>query len=168
MNLKPKYIIVFFIALIYLMLHILKVQFTPFFLYGMYSKAVGEVDTLVAYEIEVDKTTYYPFDFGREKMELILGPLDYYNSHLRLNGQDPVEHFVLTKRSHWKESELFNQIGEKVFTKPEELQSFPLWYKSILEQSLNKKISHLNVYEVKYNYSDLGLKVISKNKLIDL
>ena len=72
MNLKPKYIIVFFIALIYLMLHILKVQFTPFFLYGMYSKAVGEVDTLVAYEIEVDKTTYYPFDFGREKMELIL------------------------------------------------------------------------------------------------
>ena len=168
MNLKPKYIIVFFIALIYLMLHILKVQFTPFFLYGMYSKAVGEVDTLVAYEIEVDKTTYYPFDFGREKMELILGPLDYYNNHLRLNGQDPVEHFVLTKRPHWNESELFNQIGEKVFTKSEELQRFPFWYKTILERSLSKKINHLIVYEVKYTYTNYGLKPISKNRLIDL
>ena len=134
----------------------------------MYSKKVDYKQYYEVYEFEVNGNKVQAQALGHEKMELAIGPLTYYMEHLSNEGVDPVEKFVLSKRPHWKDSELYNLIAKRVFKNHVKLQKFPIWYKNIMEDLLGYKVNHLEVYLVKLKYVNYGMETLEREKVLSL
>jgi len=159
-----RVIIVLFVGL-YLSLHLLKVQITPLFIFGMYSKKVPTQQEYMMYELVVDNETIKPTELGRLNREIIIGPLEYYFNHKTNMNVDPIKSFVLSKRPKWESNSVFKWVGDQVFTKEEELSKFPNWYKSYLEQSIGKEIQRLEVF-AKYSVYQESMLVEKHKELI--
>jgi len=126
----------------------------------MYSKPLESVKYHFAFELKFNGEKLLPFEKGRDTKDLIVGPLDYYFRHLKLDGQDPIEAFVLSKLQHFEQNKFLKWTGKQVFTKSKELNLFPQWYLSFLSNQIQAEIQELTVYQVKYKYE--------KSKLIEV
>lgn len=168
MNKKTKVFLLCALGAFYLSLHLLKVQFTPFFIFGMYSKKVENKEFYTAYELEINNKLIYPYKLGKEKAELAIGPLNYYLGHLKNQGEDPVEKFVLSKRPHWEQNEWYRTIAKSVFTNSTKLEDFPLWYKRIMEGLLGYQINKIVVYSARLKYVDFGIEKVSREKVLTI
>jgi len=166
MTKKTKVFLLCALGAFYLTLHLLKVQFTPFFIFGMYSKKVENRDFYNAYEFEINDKLVHPFNLGKEKAELAIGPMSYYLNHLKNGGEDPVEKFVLSKRPHWEQNEFYKNISEYVFTNENKLEDFPPWYKRVMESLLGYKINKIVIYSTKVKYVNFGIQTVSREKVL--
>ena len=168
MRKKVKLVLLITVGLCYLVLHLLKIQFTPFFIYGMYSKKVDYKESYEVYEFEVNGKKVLAQSLGNEQMELAIGPLTYYLNHLENVGVDPVEKFVLSKRPNWRHSELYQSIAEQVFKNDENMEEFPSWYKNVMQGLLSYKIESLDVYAVTLQYADDDLEAVERKKVLSI
>lgn len=131
----------------------------------MYSKTIESIKYHRAYELEFNGEKLLPFEKGRDKKDLIVGPLDYYFEHLKLEGQDPIEAFVRSKLPHFEKNKFLKWTGKKVFTKSKELNLFPQWYLSFLSNQIQAEIQELTVYQVKYKYENSKLIEVDRELL---
>jgi len=168
MHKKVKVVLLITIGLFYILLHLLKIQFTPFFIYGMYSKKVEYKEYYEIYEFEVNDNKVQAQSLGNDKMELAIGPLNYYMEHIKNEGVDPVEKFVLSKRPNWEQSTLYNSVAERVFNNHKKMDSFPKWYKNMLEDLLGYKVNSLAVYSITLKYANYGLETVKREKVLSI
>jgi hypothetical protein len=140
-------------------------EFTPFFVWGMYSEKEAPQQEYSIFKISVNE---HPLDYTTGYLPanrfFLLSPLTYYAS--AKNNVDPTQIFLEKKlKNSFSAIELF---AKKVLNNEEDFKRFPVWYQRYLQQTTGENISNYKVEILKVHYdADNIVRLNSAYTLID-
>jgi hypothetical protein len=123
-------------------------EFTPFFVWGMYSEKEAPQQEYSIFKISVNE---HPLDYTTGYLPanrfFLLSPLTYYAS--AKNNLDPTQIFLEKKLKN--SFSAIQPFAKKVLNNEEDFKRFPVWYQRYLYQTTGENISNykveiLNVY----------------------
>lgn len=128
----------------------LKVEATPFLLYGMYSQKIPPSSAIVKKEIFLDKNKIETFPVPKREMDLLYTNLDNYLAIKHNSGVDPFESQVEKKLPFLLSFNFYNSLKKKIYNTSENYKQFPVWLKEKCFAITQKKID--SIYLVQSTY----------------
>ena len=117
-------------------------EFTPFYVWGMYSEnEVAPVEYQILEVTENNHLIDYSTGFLPSNRFFLLSPLNYF-SQIK-NSEDPTKAFLQNKLKD--NFSLVGTYANIVLNSSKEFQEFPLWYKRYLQQTTGKIVNNYRV-----------------------
>lgn len=155
-------------CIIQLLLTFMKLEVTPFFLYGMFSEKVMPSDTLSERSVWVDGKQLKNTDLLHKEHLLIEETTKKYVLLKKNDSIDIVQTRVEVKYPFLTHSFAYPFLKTRIYNQPADMITFQHWFKATCEDLLNKKVQHITFTEDTYliNPEKTQLKLL-KREVID-
>ncbi len=137
----------------------IKLEVTPFFLYGMYSEKFYLSDTVSIYKQKLNGYALQPKPFSRWRGDILLTGIENYNAQLKNNKVDVVDTRVSSRYPGIYSSPLFQAVKKNITNDSTVLTKFPGWCRrkiyeytgeEIITYELIKETYLVNLAQKKY------------------
>ena len=155
-------------CVIQLLLTFIKLEVTPFFLYGMFSEKVMASDTISERSIWVDGRQLKNTDLLHKEHLLVEETTKKYVLLKKNNSIDIVQTRVESKYPFLTQSAAYPFLKTRIYNTPEDMVAFQHWFKQTCTDLLNKKVQNITFTEDTYliNPERTQLKLL-KREIID-
>lgn len=147
---------------------LIKLEVTPFFLYGMFSEKVMPSDTLSERSVWVDGQQLKNTHLWHKEYLVIEETAKKY-ALIKQNGSiDMVQTRVENRYPFLTHSFVYPFLKTKIYNKPSDMSVFQQWFKQTCADMLNKDVQQVTIKEDTYliNAARNDLKLI-KREVID-
>jgi hypothetical protein len=138
----------FFIVQVCLIL--IKLEVTPFFLYGMFSEKVAPSDTFTERTILVDGKNLKTEDLWAMESLLFEETANHYIAIRQNNNIDIVQSRVEQRYPFLTQSFLYPFLKERVYNRPSDVQDYPAWFKERCSRLFHKNILQVSIIQDTY------------------
>lgn len=164
-RLYPK-LFYFFLILtaIQLILTAIKLEATPFFLYGMFSEKIPVQDTITKTAIYIDNKDLQTFNISYRERDLLQTGIENYLIMRNNNGVDVVQTRVETKYPFLTNSLLYPYIKNSIYNKHGHLKKFEEWFKQKCSTITGQSVQQVTIINHRYlfNRNPLKAKLIAR------
>jgi hypothetical protein len=147
----------------------IKLEVTPFFLFGMYSQKINATDTLSAMQVLVNDEPLVKHNPPFREKELVMTNAENYIRMVRNNGRDIVETRVEQKYPTIKRSYWYSSIAVRIFNTPEAIERFKPWFRAKCLKIAGMSDGTVRIVEATYvlNRKTMQLTLI-KNETLEI
>lgn len=144
-------------------LSLIKLEVTPFFLYGMFSEKTIPSDTLTERSIWIDGKQLKNTDLLHKEHLVLEETAKKYVLLKKNESIDIVQTRVEEKYGFLTRSPIYPFLQERIYNKATDIPAFERWFKKTCERLLNKEIQQVSIKEDTYliNPERTQLKQIS-------
>ena len=149
-----------------ILVNVLKIETTPFFIWGMYSEKEKSLAEYEIFTVVVNDsvTIDYSSNYTDANRFFLSSPLAYYIDIYRHAGKDPLEDFLKEKSGKYFDE--INYFKGFIYNDSSRQMAFKKWYIAYLEETIHQKINKLDVNILHLKYNDEGQPVLqSKTKI---
>jgi len=125
---KLFYFFLFFF-IVQVLLLVLKLEVTPFFLYGMYSEKVPASNIYKTTTVYADEKDIATLNFSAREADLLLTGIDNYLALKNNQGIDVVQTRVETRYPFFTNSVFYPPLKSKIYNSPQSVALFESWFK---------------------------------------
>jgi len=133
----------------------LKIEVTPFILYGMYSEKIPEQTEFAIAEVEVNDSSLHSPELSDWQADILSTGYENYNNMLQNNRTDIVKTRV-EKRYHFLTSSfLYPFLKTRIYNNEADLDNFSKWYHDRFSQFAKIDVRTIRIYStpVKFDRS---------------
>lgn len=137
-----------FLAIVFFQLTctFLKIEVTPFLLYGMYSEKIPIQDEFAIAEIEVNNAPFNSTKLSSWHSDILFTGFENYNSMLQNNKTDIVKTRVEERYGFLTRSFLYPFLNNKIYNTEDDLYSFPGWFRNRFSQFAKTDVQTIRIY----------------------
>lgn len=165
---KKLFILLVFFISATIFTNLLGWQIAPFFVWGMYSEKEKQINEYGILKITVNDSVlvdYYSPDLHGANSFFLGTPLQLYLDMKEKDGIDPTKLFLQEKLKN--KYYLVKDVADKVLNGQTEYQSFLLWFKRYLEQTLKIKVNSFKIEMLRGNYDSTNHFHVYSNQLLE-
>jgi hypothetical protein len=151
-------------------LTLIKLEVTPFFLYGMYSEKFYVTDTISIYKEKLNGHLLSSQIMNKWEEDILRTGIENYNAQLRNNKIDIIDTRISTKHPSIYNSRVFEIIKKHIMNDSVSLNRFPDWYKQKFYQYTGMDIKTFEVVNETYliDFNNKKYQLISNEKIFEL
>lgn len=148
----------------------IKLEATPFFLYGMYSEKFKLSDTISVYKMKLNGDVLNPRSINRWQGDILQTSMENYKAQLDNNKIDIVDTRISRKYPAIYRSGIFRAIKKYILNDSMGLNKFPEWYKQKIHQYTGENVKTFEVFKETYaiNFKQKSYQLLSGEKVLDL
>jgi hypothetical protein len=153
---KFLFLFVFLFFALSIFSNLIRLQTSPFFIWGMFSNALPSVAADSFYEITYNdtRTINLKHTWNEPEKTFYLMPLTNYLAVRANHSVDPFETYLKT---YWlKKHPGVPGIFDSLYMTRADLDKFPGWYKRWISQQVNEPVYHVCVLEKKIHFQENG------------
>lgn len=128
----------------------IKLEATPFLLYGMYSQKHQPADTVVLYQHYVNGKSMPYATLNHWQNDILLTTADNYYNQLQHNGVDPVDTRIKVKYPSLYNSYIFQRLKKSIMNDSAAVAAYPAWYITKLNQFVQKPVQQYQLQRQTY------------------
>ncbi len=145
----------------------LKMEVTPFLLYGMYSEKIPVQNEFRIVEIEVNDVPASSLNLSGWHSDILYTGYENYNNMLRNNGTDIVKTRVEERYHFLTRSFLYPFLKNKIYNSKSGLANFSKWYSDKFSQFAHIDVRTIRVYSTIIEFDPASFTFIKQpRKLI--
>lgn len=153
-KLKKEFPVFYWLILCFCFLQIaftcIKLEVTPFLLYGMYSQKHEPTDTVVVYQHIADGTVIPYNKLNHWQNDILLTTADNYYKIVQNKNVDGVDTRIQEKYSAIYNTSIFQTAKKYIINDSAAVKIYPDWYKSRLEDYLKQPVQHYQLQRQTY------------------
>ena len=148
----------------------IKLEVTPFLLYGMYSEKFKVSDTISIYKMKLNGDVLKSQSMIRWKLDILQTSMENYKAQLDNNKIDIVDTRIRIKYPAIYKSGLFRAIKKYIMNDSLILYQFPEWYKQKIHQYTGGTVNTYEVFKETYtiDYKHKSFQLLSSEKIFDI
>ena len=149
---------------------LIKLEVTPFFLFGMYSEKVDAPDTVTIYRQKLNGSFLNKKNINKWEWQILVTTIENYDAQLDNKKIDVVDTRIENKYPGIYHNSIFSSIKKSITNDSLSVDKYPGWYKQKIQQYTSVDITNLEVlketYKVGFNKSDFQL--LSSKKILSI
>ncbi len=167
-NKKPK---LFYFFLLFLILQLvttfLKIEITPFLLYGMYSEKTPDTGNYKQQLILLNGHDIHSYKIPPSERMLLVTAIENYLKIKQNGNKDIVQSRVESIYTFLTNSFIYPSIEDKIYNKPDDLRKFESWFKEKCSKIVHRKIHKVSVIQRQHvlNRKYFSFKTISSDTI---
>ncbi len=149
---KLFYFFLFFIA-VQIVLLFLKLEVTPFFLYGMYSQKISYTEIHKTTSVYVNGQDISTLAIPLRERDMLLTGIENYLSMKQNGGTDVVQTRVESSYHFLTTSLLYPFLKKNIYNKPEALPLFETWFKQKCSRYTKAPVEQIKIIYKYYKFN---------------
>jgi hypothetical protein len=129
---------------------LIKLEVTPFFLFGMYSEKINAPDTVSVYQEKLNGYLLNKKKIHKWDLDILHMGIENYNAQLFNNKIDIVDTRIKTKYPGIYNNAVFHSIKKYIMNDSLSLDKFGDWCKQKIYQYTGEKVGTFEVYKEVY------------------
>ncbi len=141
---------------------IIRIENTPFFLYGMYSKSVHEKNNYEDFIININGKQLNVYDLPDAEKEMILSPLSLYHSLEKNDYRDPLLTTVESRFKGRLPHSMYDQIVKRLTNDTTDIADYFSWMRRYLKRFSSERYLGIQILFGNYQYQPDGKIILTK------
>ncbi len=137
-NDRKAFVFVIACMVVQLVLTALKMEATPFLLYGMFSEKQALTDTVSTTSIKINGKPLGSYGLSLREQQLLETTLGNYLAMKNNNDSDPLQTWVEYRHPGIIKWSVYPWLSEKIYNTPGDLQRFRNWFRHKCIEVVNK------------------------------
>ena len=142
-----------------LLLTVVKLEATPFLLYGMYSEKIMVPDTTVLTTIYLDDIALQKLPLSYRERDVLLTGIENYMAMKNNGSKDVLQTRVEARYLFFTNSPLYPFVSHKIYNPPASLTQLENWFKQKCSRLLGRDINNVRVVENRYVVDQATLSI---------
>jgi hypothetical protein len=146
---------------------LIKLEITPFFLFGMYSEKLETSDKVSVYKVKLNDHLLNRNDIKKWDFDILIMAIENYNAQFLNNKIDVVDTRIKTRYPDVYKSHIFSSMKRYIMNDSSNLDKFRGWYKRKIRQYTKEDVKTFEVYKETYkiNLRYKSFQLLSTEKI---
>lgn len=133
-----------------LLFTVLKLEATPFLLYGMYSEKLPATGSVKMVHVYLDGVSLETLRLSPREKDMLFTNIENYVRMKQNGGVDVVQTRVEQRYFFLTRSALYPLISNRIYNKPADLLRFEAWFRQKCSRLANRNINRVTIIENHY------------------
>lgn len=145
-NKEPKLFYFFLLCvLLQVIVTAIKLEVTPFLLYGMYSQKFRQDTLYQQQQIFLDGKNLEAFSFSGPERMMLYTTAENYLLQKENKGVDPLQTRIESRYPFFTNTPFYPWLSARIYNKPEAMLQYEQWLKKRLSRKLNREIKQISI-----------------------
>ena len=149
---------------------LIKLEVTPFFLFGMFSEKVNVPDTVTIYRQKLNGNLLNQKDINKWEWNILTTTIENYDAQLSNNKIDVVDKRIRNKYPGIYYSSIFSSVKKNITNDSSSVNKYPDWYKQKIRQYTSENITNIEVLKENYKvgFNNSSFQLLSSKKILSI